>query len=454
MSEQQPTFRDRPINMDEKGNRKWVYAKLPKGKWANYRTIVAWLLLAFFVLAPIVKINDHPFMLLDIVNRKFIIFGAIFWAQDTFILALLMLSFVLFIIVFTVTYGRIFCGWACPQTIFLEHIYRKIEVLIEGKPAARRKRDQGVMNFDKFWRKTLKHVVFIIISIALTNVFLMWFVGPEWLLQIINEPISQHATGFVAMLLVSALFYWIYSYFREQICTMICPYGRMQGVLLDNNSLIVAYDYKRGEPRGAKEKGDCIDCGRCVQVCPTGIDIKNGTQLECVNCTACIDECNLVMDNINKPRGLIRFDSIKGIETGESTVWNTRNKAYTVVLAVLFSFFLFTLFTRPEIESTILRTPGTLFQEKQDGKISNIYNIKIVNKTYQDKLVTIKTLEPQGVITMAGKEILIKQHGLFESAFVLDMDKKDLKGDKTKIKFGIFEGQKLIETYEVTFVGP
>ena len=290
------TYRDRTINMDKDGGRKWIYAKKPIGKWYKWRTFVSWFWLIFFVLAPIIKINGHPFMLLDIINRKFIIFGIIFWAQDTVILALLMLSFVLFIVLFTVTYGRIWCGWACPQTIFLEMIFRKIEYIFDGsyrKSKSSKNDSISVWNTVKF---ILKHFIFIAISITITNVFLVWFIGFEELLKLLSDPINQHTTGFSAMLIISGIFYWIYSFFREQICTMICPYGRMQGVLLDSKSIIVAYDYKRGELRGAKNQGDCIDCKQCIAVCPTGIDIRNGTQLECINCTACIDECNIVME--------------------------------------------------------------------------------------------------------------------------------------------------------------
>lgn len=448
------SFRDRPINIDESGNRKWVYAKKTSGKFFKLRNLTAWLLLAFFVGAPFIKINGNSFMILDIAERKFIIFGAIFWAQDTFILALLMLSFVVFIVVFTVSFGRIWCGWTCPQTIFMEMIYRKIENLIEGSYKKRYKRDIGPWNFDKIWRKLLKHTVFIVISIMITNVFLMWFTGPVKLWMIIRTPVSEQLTGFIIMLTVSGIIYWIYSHFREQICTMICPYGRMQGVLLDSKSIIVAYDYKRGEPRGAKNEGDCIDCQQCVAVCPAGIDIRNGTQLECINCTSCIDECNNVMTKIKKPKGLIRFDSIEGIEKGHKTVWNTGNISYSVVMAVLLGFFIYTLFTRPSVETTILRTPNTLYQEQENGKISNIYNIKIVNKTHEDKKLKLELISHEGLIQMAGKEIYLKDHALFESVFVLSLDKKILTGEKTDIKFGIFESDKQLETYELTFVGP
>ena len=448
------TFRDRPINMNEKGARKWVYAKKPSGKWYTRRTILSWILLLFFVGAPFIRINGHPLILLDIANRKFIIFGAIFWAQDTFILALLMLSFVLFIVLFTVTFGRLWCGWACPQTIFLEMVFRKIEFIIEGDYKKRYKLDNGPWTSEKIIKKSSKHAIFIVIAVAMTNTFLMWFIGSEKWLQLIREPISSNLSGFIVMMIISGIFYWIYSFFREQICTMVCPYGRMQGVLLDSKSIMVSYDYVRGEPRGAKSTGDCIDCHQCVSVCPTGIDIRNGTQLECINCTACIDQCNKIMKITEKPPGLIRFDSEEGIKNGHKTTWNARNKAYSAVLVILFSFFIYTLLSRPAVETTILRTPGLLFQENTDNTISNLYNIKIVNKTHDKIPLEIRILSHKGEIKMAGSTMDIKDQAMFESTFILFIPKNELKSDKTEVEFGIFSNNELIETYKTTFVGP
>lgn len=454
MSDTELSFRDRPINMNEKGGRKWVYAKKPSGKWYSRRTIFSWFLLAFLVGVPFIRINGQPLVLLDIASRKFIIFGAIFWAQDTFILALLMLSFVLFVVLFTVTFGRLWCGWACPQTIFMEMVFRKIEYLIEGDYKKRHKLDNGPWTTEKVIKKTSKHAVFMLIAIAMTNTFLLWFIGTDKWVQLITEPISDNLRGFILMLVISGVFYWIYSFFREQICTMVCPYGRMQGVLLDSNSIVVSYDYKRGEPRGPKSEGDCIDCHQCVSVCPTGIDIRNGTQLECINCSACIDQCNKIMHVTKKPPGLIRFDSENGIRNGHKTIWNARNRAYSVVLVLIFSFFVYTLATRPEIETTILRTPGLLFQTNDDNTISNVYNIKIVNKTHQNIPLDIQLLSHKGAIKMAGSKMEIKDQSMFESTFILFIPRDELKSDKTEVEFGIFSNDKLMETYKATFVGP
>jgi len=454
MSEPELSFRDRPINMDEKGSRKWVYAKKPKGKWYTRRTVFSWFVLAFFIAVPFIRINGNPFILLDIASRKFILFGAIFWAQDTFILSLLMLSFILFIVLFTVTFGRLWCGWACPQTIFLEMVFRKIEYLIEGDYKKRYKLDKGPWTWTKIIKKITKHAIFIIISIAMTNTFLLWFIGTEKWFALISEPIGNNLSGFIIMLVISAFFYWVYSFFREQICTMVCPYGRMQGVLLDSKSIVVSYDYLRGEPRGAKNTGDCIDCHQCISVCPTGIDIRNGTQLECINCTACIDQCNSVMKTTGKAPGLIRFDSEYGIQNNSKSLWTTRNKAYSIVLLILFSFFIYTLLSRPVIETTILRTPGLLFQENADNTISNVYNIKIVNKTHSEMPLEIRLISHDGEIKMAGNSMQISDQAMYESTFILFIRKNLLNADKTKIEFGIYSDNRLIETYKTTFISP
>ena len=454
VSNSDPSFRDRPINLDESGSRKWVYAKKPSGKWYRRRTVFSWFILLFFIAVPFIRIKGNPLILLDIASRKFIIFGAIFWAQDTLILALLMLSFILFIILFTVTFGRLWCGWACPQTIFLEMVFRKVEYLIEGDYKKRARLDRGPWTGEKVFKKTIKHLVFILISVAMTNTFLLWFIGSEKWLVLISEPISANLSSFLIMLLVSAFFYWVYGWFREQICTMVCPYGRMQGVLLDSKSIVVSYDYMRGEPRGAKKAGDCIDCHQCLAVCPTAIDIRNGLQLECINCTACIDQCNQVMTSVGKPTGLIRFASETGIKEGHNSIWNARNKAYSLVLLVLFSFFIYTLVSRPVIETTILRTPGLLYQENPDQRISNVYNIKIVNKTHEKLPLELRLLSHRGEIKMAGGKMEINDQGSFASTFILYLHEDEITSDKMEVEFGIFSNNELIENCKVSFIGP
>lgn len=448
-------FRDRPNNIDASGQRKWINAKQPKGQWYQRRNIVGYTLLIFLVVAPFLKINDRPFMLLDILNRKFLLFGQMVFVEDTYILALIMAVTVVAIVLFTVVFGRLWCGWACPQTLFLELIYRKIEFLFEGNG---RKRNNKIESKESLRiRLLLKHTVYIIISIFFTNVFLMWFIGPEQLYKIIAEPIHLHVAGFLAMIALSTFYYWIYAHFREQVCTLFCPYGRMQGVLLDNNSISVIYDYKRGEPRNHKvtEGGDCIDCLQCIAVCPTGIDIRNGSQLECIHCAACIDECNLVMKKINKPNNLIRYDSYNGVERGKRSLLNVRSIAYTTVLVVLMALLAITVGKRSSIDVTIWRAQGTLYQQLDTETYSNIYQIMFLNKGSEPLELSVRLLDtPSGEISIAGEKIVLPPNGKLKEALIVKLKKHNLTGKETKINIGLFSGDQLKETITTNFLGP
>ena len=448
-------FRDRPNNIDASGQRKWINARQPKGKWYQRRSIVGYTLLTFLVVAPFLKIQGHPFMLLDILNRKFFLFGQTVFAEDTYILALVMAVTVVFIVLFTVVFGRIWCGWACPQTLFLELVYRKIEFLFDGDGRKFRK-IQDTARTSRF-RLLTKHTVFILISIFFTNVFLMWFIGPEQLQKIIFAHIHDHLAGFILMIGLSVFYYWIYAYFREQICTLFCPYGRMQGVLLDNNSIAVIYDYKRGEPRNPKvtERGDCINCHRCISVCPTGIDIRNGSQLECIHCAACIDECNLVMKKINKPYNLIRYDSFQGVESGKRSLLNARSIAYTAVLVVLMGLLAFAVGRRTTIDVTLWRAQGTLYQQLDSETYSNIYQIMFLNKGYEPLELTLRLLDfPSGEISIADDKVVLPPNGKLKEALIVKMKKNALTGKETEFKIGLFGGDQLKETITTNFLGP
>lgn len=453
MEENNQSFRDRPTNVDDTGKSKKIFAKQPKGKWYNRRTWFAWLCILFLILAPIIKINGNPLMLFDIANRKFSIFGNLVWAQDTFILALIMLIVVVFIVLFTVIFGRLWCGWACPQTIFLEMIFRRIEFLFEGN-----RRNKGNKEKDDFTKKILlilKHISFIIISIFFTNVFLMWFTGPEKLIEIITSPVQENKLGFLFMLAVSMFYYIVYAFLREQICIFFCPYGRLQGVLLDSKSISVIYDYKRGEPRGAKNEGDCIDCGQCIAVCPTGIDIKNGSQFECINCTACIDECNTVMKKIKKPENLIRFDSVNGIETGKSSIANFRTYAYSAVLVVLIIVLGITVSKRSSVDVSIIRMQGTMYQQTDSLHITNIYNVKIINKTNHQKKIKIKLIDlPEGELQFTSDLTTLIADKASESVLVIKIPLTSLRSRTTDLKIGTYENNDLITVNKINFIGP
>ena len=413
-------------------------------------------LLIFLVIAPFLKIQGHPFMLLDILNRKFFLFGQMVFAEDTYILASgdgcdrgLHCSF----------YGGIRKRYGADGHVrrhfFLELVYRKIEFLFDGN-GRKSKKIQDTARTSRF-RLLTKHAVFILISIFFTNVFLMWFIGPEQLQKIIFAHIHDHLAGFILMIGLSVFYYWIYAYFREQICTLFCPYGRMQGVLLDNNSIAVIYDYKRGEPRNPKvtERGDCINCHRCISVCPTGIDIRNGSQLECIHCAACIDECNLVMKKINKPYNLIRYDSFQGVESGKRSLLNARSIAYTAVLVVLMGLLAFAVGRRTTIDVTLWRAQGTLYQQLDSETYSNIYQIMFLNKGYEPLELTLRLLDfPSGEISIADDKVVLPPNGKLKEALIVKMKKNALTGKETEFKIGLFGGDQLKETITTNFLGP
>jgi len=453
-------FRDRISSIDDEGKRKWIYPRQPKGRFYNARTWFSYLLLAIMFAGPFLSINGRPVLLLNIIERKFIILGMAFWPQDSFIFVLATLTFVMGIVLFTVVFGRLFCGWACPQTIFMEMVFRKIEYLIDGNANKQRKLKAQPWNTEKIFKRLLKHGIFWGLSFIIGNTLLAYIIGKDELFRIITEPVSQHLTGFGIMLVFTSVFYFIYASFREQVCTLVCPYGRLQSVLLDNKSIVVAYDFVRGEKRGKPRKnnpeelGDCIDCNQCVEVCPTGIDIRNGTQLECVNCTACIDACDAVMDKISKPRGLIRYDSYDGISKGEKLTLTFRNMGYSVILVLLMILFFGLLFTRSDVETTILRSYGTLYQEPGDNHYTNLYTVKVLNKTFDEIPVQLKLLEPEGTLDMVGEDLVVGSQNKTQGAFFIDLDGKELTGTETKLKIAVYTGDRLLETVKTSFMGP
>ncbi len=454
-------FRDKISTIDKEGKRVWIYPKKPKGLLYNIRFSVSIFLLIILFVGPFLKINGRPLLLLNILKREFIIFGVGFWPQDFHLFVLATLALIVFIILFTVIFGRLFCGWICPQTVFMEMVFRKIEYFIEGDANNQKKLNVSPLGFNKFFKKSIKHSIFLGISFLIGNTFLAYIIGVDDLLSIITDPPSEHINGLIAMLLFSGAFYFIFAFFREQACTLVCPYGRIQGVLLDKKSIVVAYDFKRGEPRGKLtknietiSKGDCIDCGQCVDVCPTGIDIRNGTQLECVNCTACIDACNNIMRKIEKPKGLVRYASYNGIELGEKLKLNPRIVGYSTVLSLILILLVTLLATRTPIETTILRTPGTLYQEMEEGLISNLYNIKIINKTFEKKKISLVLKSPVGKIDLMGRDLNLKSGSLTRSSFYIKIPKAKLQYVNTPIMIDVYDGETLVEEIRTSFMGP
>ena len=463
------SFRDSIGTIDEKGKRAWVFPKKPSGKFYKYRKWVSYFLLAFLLLAPFVKINGNQFLMFNVLQRRFNIFGFPFWPQDFYLFVISMLIGVVFITLFTVAFGRIFCGWICPQTIFMEMVFRRIEYWIEGDRGKQIKLSKQPWNAEKIRKKGLKLVVFLLISFIISNVFLAYLIGSDKLIQYITDGPFSHLNTLFSLLIFTAVFYFVFAWFREQVCIIACPYGRLQGVLLDTKSIVVAYDHKRGESENGRKKfrknedtealgfGDCIDCFQCVHVCPTGIDIRNGTQLECVNCTACIDECDHIMESINLPKGLIRYASEDNIEKKEPFKFTARIKGYIAVLSILIGLLIGMLFLRNDVEATVLRLPGQLFEHKADNIISNVYTYKLINKTTKEiENVSIKLLSHKGTLKLvsANNNFVVPSRGISQGTLFVEINNAILNGDRNKIKIGIYANGELIETTTANFLGP
>ena len=469
MAEQgQDNFRDTIGTLNEDGKRAWVFPKKPVGKWYKYRKYVSYVLLVFLLGAPFVKINGNQFLMFNVLERRFNIFGFPFWPQDLHLFVIMMIIGVVFVVFFTVAFGRLFCGWICPQTIFMEMVFRRIEYWIDGDRGKQIRLSKMPWNAEKIRKRVLKWTVFFIISFIIANVFLAYLIGSDRLIQyIVSGPFSNTST-LISLLIFTGVFYFVFAWFREQVCIIACPYGRLQGVLLDTKSIVVAYDHKRGErdegrskyrkneDRKELGKGDCIDCFQCVQVCPTGIDIRNGTQLECVNCTACIDACDSIMDSVNLPKGLIRYASEENIEKKTKFTFTPRLKGYTVVLGILTAVLIGMLFLRNDVEARILRLPGQLYERKADNMISNVYTFKLVNKTTEAiSNVEFKLLSHEGNIKIVSHNTFeVPAQGLAEGTMFVEINNRALSGDKDRLKIGVFNGTKLIETTTAAFLGP
>lgn len=456
------SFRDHLATVDAHGRRKWVFAQKPKGRWYNLRSYLSWGFFILFFTAPFIYVNGQPLFQFNIPQARFILFSKVFWPQDFFIFGLTMVTFIVFIILFTAAFGRLFCGWICPQTIFMEMLFRKVEYAILGDAPAQRLARSRPRTTGWLLRNGLKHIVFFLLSFIIANTFLAYIIGIKDLGRIITEPPGQHIGGLTSLLIFTAVFYAVYAFFREQACTVVCPYGRLQSVLLDRNSIIVAYDYKRGEPRAKFRKqkaaatGDCIDCEQCVKVCPTGIDIRNGTQMECVGCTACIDACNAMMEKTGRPLRLIRYASENGISNHEPLRYTLRMKLYTSLLTVLVLIPAGLLFSRKEVDATILRTSGMLYQQRGADSISNLYTIKVANKTVRRVPLRLRLEggEHGSVQVIGGTSIPIKQQEEGSGNFFIVLPKADILARKTQLRIGIYDDNKKIDEIRTNFLGP
>jgi cytochrome c oxidase accessory protein FixG len=455
------SFRDHFSAVNEDGKRNWFYPQKPTGTWHDRRVWFSVALLTVLFVLPFLKFNGQPLFLFNILERKFIIFGLFIGPQDYWLFGLTMLSMMVFIVLFTTIFGRLWCGWACPQTVFMEMVFRKIEYAIEGDWNKQRTLDKAPWNTDKIIKKGAKWAIFMVLSFLIANLLIAYGIGVDELQKIITEPIAEHTSLFIGVVAFTLIFYFNFAWLRDQACTIVCPYGRLQGVLLDRDSVVVAYDYKRGEPREKLRKnqertsGDCINCFQCVNVCPTGIDIRNGTQMECVNCTACIDACDNIMDKVGFERGLIRYTSENAIVSGVKKLFSTRTFGYSAVLVLLWSVLGFMIVTRTDTETTLLRAPGTQFVKNPDGTISNLYTFKIFNKTNRPITPELRLESPSGRIEFAGTpNLTLEAAGMSQGTLFVKIPADELGKRRTEVTLSVYEGTTKLEEFTTTFMAP
>ncbi len=467
-------FRAELASIAPDGKRKWIYARQQKGRYYRWRTILSWFLLAFLFASPFITIGGHQFLLFNIIDRKFVFFGVPFWPNDFYLVALMFLTGVVTIVLFTATLGRLWCGWLCPQTIFMEMVFRKIEWLIDGPPKEAARRDAGPWNWDRVWRFAVKVLVFYAISFAIANAFLAYVISSDVLLQYVTDGPFKHLELFGGLLFFSFVFFMVFFRFREQACLIACPYGRYMSALVDSNTIAVSYDYKRGEPRAkwtrddttAKKnndgdsfqrpngQGDCVDCHQCVTVCPTGIDIRNGIQLECVNCTACIDACDEVMDKVGLKRGLVRYSSQTAIEQGRSHWFTKRIGAYLAVWLVLICVLCSLFLMRSELDVKVLRQEGTTWVQTANG-LGNFYRLQIINKSNTDLAYQLELVSPSGAtLTPIGLPAVARAQQIVKGRFIVAIPDSLRTGSTMKISLAVRSRDALIHTATTSFIGP
>ncbi len=460
-------FRDHIATADKDGRRRWLYPKAPLGIWHRRRAWFASLLILVMFAGPWIRIQGNPLLLFNLVERRFSILGQIFWPQDSVVFAVAMLVFISGIVVFTVAFGRLWCGWACPQTVMMEMVFRKVEYLIDGDSTAQRALAAAPWTLSKIARRFLKHAVYFGLSLVVGNTLLAYIIGSEALLAIQFDDPRRHWVGLTFMTLFSLLFYAIFARFREQACTFICPYGRFQSALLDENSMVVAYDRRRGERRAPLHRdqgpesrkssglGDCVDCRQCVAVCPTGIDIRDGTQMECVNCTACIDACDGIMHKVGNTTGLIRFASQNHLERGEPQRFTRRMAMYSIVLTALIGVFLWLVLSRSPVETTFLRVSGSLYQSLPDGRIRNLFSVKMINKSHEPLPVEVRLENLPGSVRLMGATNPVVPVGQYlQTSALIDLEPAQLTGSTTELKLGVYSNGRLLERVATQFSGP
>lgn len=459
---------ERLATTDDKGHRVYIHPEDVKGIWRNRRTIFYWFLIGLYLVLPWVNYHGKQIILLDIPHREFTFFGMTFYAHDAPLFLLVLLAFVFTMGFITSIWGRVWCGWGCPQTVFIDTIYRKIEQLVEGKARKRQKLDEGPLTFEKIWKKSLKWFLFLIVTLHITHSLLGYFVGARKLFWITMAPPAEHMTLFTIMIVITGIFLLDFGWFREQFCIIACPYGRLQSVMMDEHSLVVAYDEKRGEPRRGQversQEGDCINCYHCVKACPTGIDIRRGTQLECIACTQCIDACDEIMIKVGKEPGLVRYDTEAALEGKETKKLKPRSFIYLGAIAVAVSLLIYNIINAGNLKATFVRAAKTPYKEimltpEQRG-VLNLYRVRLdykneqaINVKFQikDKELRdkIEIVTPQNPLKLSGgKSRSIVMHFKFQPNILVNGSKvvylQFIDSEKDKVKY----------EKEVKLVGP
>jgi len=469
MSKQElPT--DRLATTDEHGNRVYVHPEDVHGPWKVKRRSVYALLFLIYLIVPWIKINGKQAVLIDLPGRELIFFGASFWGHDAPLIFFLFAFFVFAMAFVTSLWGRAWCGWTCPQTVYIDMIFRPIERLIEGKSRARKALQEAPWSLEKLGKKSLKWFLFTLVSLVISHSFLGYFLGAYNLLDIVTTKPTEHWTSFLIMLSVTGIVLFDFGWFREQFCIIACPYGRIQSVLMDEDSLVVAYDQKRGEPRRSPEvarddEGDCINCHHCVKVCPTGIDIRNGTQLECIACTMCIDACNNIMEKLDKPKGLIRYDSENGLQGKHKTPIRPRSFIYLAALLIIAMGFGYNLKERHNLHALLIRSkiPFKVNQIDNRVEVVNTFNMEI---DYQGDQVLTLYFDPDETNKKKGVKLVTPQRPLMvqkskkkKVILIAKFPKSALTNGELKLTVHIKDGRSekdaiIINSQEVTLLGP